>query len=84
MEEGSRTHPRALWIGTGEAGLEEQVQILGTENRGAWVRVQWRLLCKKWRKWLESPFYRLIVLYRLGGLKALVDDDVGRNNIRRI
>jgi hypothetical protein len=37
MEEGSRTHPRALWIGTGEAGLEEQVQILGTENRGAWI-----------------------------------------------
>jgi hypothetical protein len=73
-------------VGEGKMSEDLGVEVVreGTEEERLRVRARWQLLCGKWRKWLESPFYRLIVLYLLGGLKALVDEDVGRNNIRRI
>jgi hypothetical protein len=94
-EEGGQAKVRQAGLvraGVGSGTREEErsedmgVEVVreGTEEERRRVRERWQLLCERWRKWLESPFYRHVVLYRLGGLKALVDEDVGRNNIRRI
>jgi hypothetical protein len=43
---------------------------------------EWGLLCEKWSKWLKSGFYGRVVLYKLGGLKALMEEDVGKQEVK--
>jgi hypothetical protein len=45
---------------------------------------EWRMLCEKWSKWLKSGFYRKVVLYKLGGLKALMEEDVGKQEVKMV
>ena len=61
-----------------DTGAGEQDSVL---EEGAEV-LKW----EKWKKWLDSPFFRKELLFKLGGVYALArpKEHVGRNERRRI
>ena len=77
-------------LAVGTAGIAEGREALGNGGQGV-LGGEWDMSMKqmkrdRWARFLSSDIYRKVVLFKLEGVKGLMDpaEDVGRNEMRVI